>query len=109
MFRYLSMEGSFLSQFAKFMFRGVLSFFLLGVVASSALAAEPPGDVYVNRTSVANQMVNHRHFINEGEFRAVGSIPWDGTSILTFTNRNLMFGAPGFRFETIDPVFGIRT
>lgn len=92
-----------------FMFRGVLSFLLLGVVATSSGAAEPPGEVYLNRTSVVNPMVNHRHFINEGEFTAFGFLPWDGQNIVTFTNRSLMAGAPGFRFETIDPVFGFRT
>jgi hypothetical protein len=91
------------------MFRGVLSLLLLGIAASSIRAAEPPGEVYLNRTHVENAPVNHRHFINEGEFTAFGVHPWDGQNILTFTNRGLMSGAPGFRLETLPGDFGIRT
>ena len=91
------------------MFRGVLNLLLLGIAVSSLRAAEAPGEVYLNRTHVENAMVNHRHFINEGDFSAFGTFAWDGQNILTFTNRSLMSGAPGFRLETLDGVFGIRT
>ncbi len=91
------------------MFRGALILLLAGLALNLGRAAEAPGEVYINRTSVQNQPVNHRHFINEGEFTVFDVIPWDGQSIETFTNRALMFGPPGFRFETVDPVFGFRS
>jgi hypothetical protein len=91
------------------MFRSVVSLLLLGLAVSLAKGAEAPGQFYINRTSVSDAMVNHLHFINEGEFTAIGSLPWDARSVLTFTNRGEMFGLPGFRFENVDPVFGIRS
>src|SRR5688500_19589617 len=90
------------------MFRSVASL-LLGLAVSLAHGAEAAGQVYISRTSASDAMVNHLHFINEGQFSAVGTLPWDARSVLTFTNRGEMFGLPGFRFETIDNVFGIRT
>jgi hypothetical protein len=91
------------------MFRGLVSILFASSVVAATHAAEAPGEVYLNRVIVTNPVVNARHFINEGEVAVGASHPWDSQNTLTFTNRGDMVGAPGFRFEMVDPVFGFRS
>jgi hypothetical protein len=94
---------------STFMIRGLLSVLIPFSALALTLAAEAPGEFYVNRISVVNQQVNARHFVNEGEFLSGASQPWDSQNTVTFTNRALMLASPGFRFEHVDPTFGFRS
>jgi hypothetical protein len=91
------------------MFRGALSIVFMASALCVTHGAEAPGEFYINRTPATNAQVNARHFINEGEFFASGDVAWDAMNTITFTNRSLMQGSPGFRFETVDSPFGFRT
>src|SRR5688572_17640918 len=90
------------------MFRGLLSIILASSFSSWALPLQPPGEIYHNRTTIQDPQVNARHFVNDGDITASGIHPWDSQNTITFTNRGSMFGAVGFRFETVDDPFGIR-
>lgn len=93
----------------KIMFRSLLSLYLAVSALNAVAAVEEPLQFYINRVPNTNAQVNARHFINEGEFFASGSEPWDSQNTLTFTNRGLMIGAPGLRFENVSAPFGFRT
>src|SRR5688572_16557950 len=90
------------------MFRGLLSAVLVGSISSWALPLQPPAEVYHNRTTIQDPQVNARHFVNDGDITTFGIHPWDSQNTITFTNRGSMFGAVGFRFETVADPFGIR-
>jgi hypothetical protein len=90
------------------MFRGFISL-LIASASVWALPPQPPAEVYYNKTTVQNPQVNARNFINEGSITAFGTTLWDPQNTVNFTNRARMFGAPGFRFETVSAPFGIRT
>ena len=80
---------------------------ILAAVVSPAFAADL---LYHNRGIVTNAQVDAVHFLNEGQFFVNPfTVPWDSQNTLTFTNRGLMSGNIGFRFDTVTPPFGRRT
>src|SRR5688572_16031977 len=90
------------------MFRGLLTLVLAGSTFTVALPPQPPGEFWHNRTTAVNPQVNARHFINDGNIQAVGPHPWISQNTVTYTNRGVMSGAVGWRFENVTPPFGFN-
>jgi hypothetical protein len=66
-------------------------------------------EVFHNFGTIEDPQVNARNFINDGDITAVGIHPWTAQNTVTFTNRGTMYGAVGFRFETVTPPFGFTS
>jgi hypothetical protein len=86
----------------------LLILILIGIATASG--QEAPAQFYINRGVVTNAQVNARNFINDGTFLvSTFTTPWDSQNTINFTNRGVMSGSMGFRFDLVEPVFGFRS
>jgi hypothetical protein len=66
--------------------------------------------IYINPGTIATNppQIDATAFVNLGTFQAlVGTLPYDFSNTLYYTNRGTMIGVPGFRFDYTDDL-GIR-
>jgi hypothetical protein len=75
---------------------------LVGVLSVGSLLADPQ-PIYVNiGTQTNNVQVDAVAFANYGWFVTDTSALWDGQNTRYWTNRGMMTGAPGFRFDYVN-------
>lgn len=75
---------------------------LLPVLASAGSSTLP---IYINSGTIATNppQIDATAFLNLGTFQALtGTLPYDFSNTRYYTNRGVMAGAPGFRFDYID-------
>ncbi|MGZ8938716.1 MAG: hypothetical protein ACXW32_05835, partial [Limisphaerales bacterium] len=92
-----------------FMFRGLLSLVVASSTFTMALPPQPPSELWYNRTTALQPQINSRHVVNDGYMEAIGQHPWISQNTITYTNRGTMYGALGWRFETVTPPFGVSS
>ena len=74
---------------------------LLAVLPCGGLLATDP--IYINiGTQTNNTQVDAVAFANYGWSQAASPALWDGQNTRYWTNRGMMTGAPGFRFDYVN-------